>query len=273
MNQKTISRIIRETAYIRTGGSAEEKKTAQYLTDECAKLGLNATLEAFSVDMATIHTATLEVDGKLIPCKGYLTAGSHEVEAPLYYLTDNCPYSLANCKGKIVLFDGYLGYWRYQDLLENGAVGFITYDGNLNYADRDIDQRELRSYVSKGNFLPGVNINAKDAVKLVKQGAKTAKIVLEQEHYTADSHNVILTCPVKTASISSSPPTTIPLPFPRAVMTICPAPSAFCIWQKPSPKFLTTTVCALFGAAAKNGVCWAPRPTAPLTKQNLKMWC
>ena len=59
MNQKTISRIIRETAYIRTGGSPEEKKTAQYLADECAKLGLNATLEAFSVDMATISNTTL----------------------------------------------------------------------------------------------------------------------------------------------------------------------------------------------------------------------
>lgn len=195
MNQKTISRIIRETAYIRTGGSPEEKKAAEYLAEECTKMGLNATLEAFSVDMATISTATLEVDGKAITCKGYLNAGSHQVEAPLYYLTDNCPHSLENCKGKIVMIDGYLGYWRYQDLLENGAIGFITYDGNLNYADRDIDQRELRSYVSKGNLLPGVNINAKDAVKLVKQGAKTAKIVLEQEHYTADSHNVILDLP------------------------------------------------------------------------------
>ena len=195
MNQKTISRIIKETAYVRMGGSPEEIKTAQYLKDECAKLGLEATLEAFSVDMATIHNVSLEVDGKMIPCKGYLNAGSHQVEAPLYYLTDNCPHSLEACKGKIVLMDGYLGYWRYQDLLENGAVGFITYDGNLNYADRDIDQRELRSYVSKGNLLPGVNINAKDAVKLVKQGAKTAKIILQQEHYTADSHNVVLDLP------------------------------------------------------------------------------
>ena len=142
MHQKTISRIIKETAYIRTGGSSEEKKAARYLADECKKLGLDAVLEPFTVDMATIHTAALEVDGKAIPCKGYLCAGTSTVEAPLYYLTDNCPYSLAACKGKIVLFDGYLGYWRYQDLLENGAVGFISYDGNLNYTDRDIDQRE-----------------------------------------------------------------------------------------------------------------------------------
>jgi hypothetical protein len=195
MDQKTIQRIIDETAYVRTGGSAEEKKTAQYLADECKKFGVNAELVPFTVDMATIKTATLEADGVQIPCKGYLCAGSHTIEAPLYYLTDNSPQSLAGCKNSIVMIDGYLGYWRYQDLLEKGAVGFITYDGNANYADRDIDQRELRSYVSKGNLLPGVNINAKDAIDMIRKSVKSVKITLEQEHYTADSHNVIADLP------------------------------------------------------------------------------
>ena len=195
MDQKTIQRIIDETAYVRTGGSAEEKKAALYLASECEKLGIQAELMPFTVDMATIKTATLEADGMQIPCKGYLCAGSATVEAPLYYLTDNSPQSLAGCKGAIVLMDGYMGYWRYQDLLEKGAVGFITYDGNANYADRDIDQRELRSYVSQGKLLPGVNINVKDAIELVRKGVKTAKITLEQEHYTADSHNVIADLP------------------------------------------------------------------------------
>ena len=198
MTQETINRILKETAYVRTGGSEEEMKAAQYLANECAKLGLNAVLEAFPVEMAAIQIAKLEADGKEIPCKGYLCAASDTVEAPLYYLADNCPQSLANCKGKIVMIDGYMGYWRYQDLLEYGAVGFITYDGNVNYADRDIDSRELRSYVSKGNLLPGVNINAKDAVALVESGAKAAKITLEQTCYTADSHNVIVDLPGKT---------------------------------------------------------------------------
>ena len=124
------------------------------------------------------------------------------MEAPFYYLRSNDEYSLSQCKGKIVMIDGYLGYWMYQDLLENGAVGFITYDGNVNYADNDIDQRELRSYVSKGNKIPGVNINAKTAVELIKRDIKTAKIVLEQEEYKGNSHNVILICPVRWTSIS-----------------------------------------------------------------------
>ena len=186
-----IMKIFKDTAYIRTGGSPEERKCAEYL----AALLPGAYLEDFAVDMAKINKAELIVDGESIPCKGYFCAGTATVEAPLYYLRTNEPYSLSQCKGKIVLIDGYLGYWMYQDILENGAVGFITYDGNCNYADRDIDQRELRSFVSKGNLLPGVNINAKDAVRLIEKQVKTAKIILEQEQYEGKSCNVILDLP------------------------------------------------------------------------------
>ena len=195
MNAKKIMQIFKDTAYVRMGGSAEERKAAEYLKDQCAKLGMDAKIEAFEVDMATIQEATLTIDGKEIVCKGYLNAGSGEVEAPFYYLRSTDAYSLSLCKGKIVMIDGYLGYWMYQDLLENGAVGFITYDGNANYADCDIDQRELRGFVSKGNKIPGVNINAKSAIKLIKSGAKTAKITLKQEEYKGNSHNVIAELP------------------------------------------------------------------------------
>jgi hypothetical protein len=145
MTEKKIRKIFADTAFVRTGGSEAELRCANYIIAQCTDLGLEARLEEFEVDMATIQQAVLTVDGKDITCKGYLNSGCAEVEAELYYLTDQTRQSLANCKGKIVMVDGYLGYWLYQDILENGAVGFITYDGNCNYADRDIDQRELRS--------------------------------------------------------------------------------------------------------------------------------
>lgn len=190
-----IMNIFRETAYVRTGGSPEELKTAQYLQAQVEKLGLPATLEEFPVDMADLETAELLVDGERVTCKGYRNAGSGEVEAELYYLRNRDPWSLSQCRGKIVLVDGYMGYWIYQDLLENGAAGFITYDGNANYADFDIDQRELRSAVHKGNKIPGVNVNAKTAIELIRRGASAAKITLKQEEYQGVSHNVILEMP------------------------------------------------------------------------------
>lgn len=195
MNAENIMKVFSDTAYIRVGGRPEEKKAAEYLRQQVAQFGLEAALEPFDVPLGDIEEAMLLVDGVSIPCKGYMCAGSSTVEAPFYYLRTNDAWSLHQCKGKIVLIDGYLGYWIYQDLLENGAVGFVTYDGHVNYADRDIDARELRSYVSNGKIIPGVNINVKDAVSLIEKGVKSAKIVLKQKEYMGTSQNVVLDMP------------------------------------------------------------------------------
>ena len=195
MDSKQIMQMLSDMAYIRTGGSPEERKAAEYLQAKVAALGGTAEIVPFDVPMATMQEAVFFADDVSIPCKGYLNAGSGEVEAPFYYLRNTDPHSLSLCRGKIVMVDGYLGYWIYQDILENGAVGFVTYDGNANYTDRDIDQRELRSFVHKGNKIPGVNINAKDAIELIRKGVSSAKIILKQEEYTGQSHNVILDLP------------------------------------------------------------------------------
>ena len=195
MRSKQIEKIFRDTSYVRMGGRAEEREAAEYLKGVCADFGGEAYLEEFEVDMADVKRAELYVDGKAIACRGYMNCGSGEVEGELYYLRDNSKFSLKKCRDKIVLSDGYLGYWRYQDLLENGAKGFITYDGNVNYADRDIDRRELRSYVSNGNKILGVNINAKDAVEIVSKDGKNVKIAIEQDEYKGKSQNVILDLP------------------------------------------------------------------------------
>ena len=197
MDEKQIMQLFADTAYVRMGGSSEELKAAEYLREKASAFG-NAWLMPFEVPMAELEEAQFLADGISIPCKGYLCAGSAELEAPFYYLRGTDPWSLSQCKGKIVMVDGYMGYWLYQDILQNGAVGFVTYDGNANYTDRDIDQRELRSFVHKGNRLPGVNINAKDAIALIQKGVASAKIVLKQNEYTGTSHNVILDMPGET---------------------------------------------------------------------------
>jgi len=194
MNAAEIMKIFDDTAYIRMGGTAEELRSAEYLKSYCEKLG-KTWLEPFEVQMATIQEAVFEADGVQVPCKGYFNCGSGTVEAPFYYLRATDAYSLKQCRGKIVMIDTFMGYWIYQDLLENGAVGFVTYDGHVNYTDRDIDQRELRGYVHKGNKIPGVNINVKDATALINKGVTNAKITVVQEEFTANSHNVILDLP------------------------------------------------------------------------------
>lgn len=198
MNLKQLSEIFDDTAYIRTGGSKEELLCAEYLQKKCNELGLGASLESFEVDMAEIKKAILKIDGVEVPCTGYLCAGNGNVEAPIFYLTGNDKFSISECKGKIVLIDGLMGYWKYHDLLDAGMVGFITYTGNANYADEEIDIKELRSFVSKGKKVPAVNINAKEAIKIIENNGKMATIELEQDEYKGKSHNVVVDLPGET---------------------------------------------------------------------------
>ena len=195
MTKDKIRQILEDTAYIRTGGSAEELRCAEYIQNTCKEMGMDAYLEEFEVDMADVKKAVLTVDGEEIPCIGYLCAGSGVVEAPFYYMPSDDKYSLSLCKGKIVMIEGYIRHWMYQDMLAAGAVGFITYSGDANYADEEIDTRELRQAVSLGKKIPGVNINAKQAIRLVEKDSKMARIELEQEEYKGKSHNVIVDLP------------------------------------------------------------------------------
>ncbi len=195
MTVKKIRELLKTLSFTRTGGSPEELKCAEMIKEKCREYGVDAEIRPFKVDMADVKRAELYIDGKAIPCRGYLMCGSGEVEAPLMYLPNTDPGSLSECKGKIVMLDGYLGYWTYHDILDNGALGFITYDGDANYSDRDIDRRELRSYVSQGQKILGVNINAKDAIDIIKSGEHTAKIIIEQTEGEGESRNVIAEIP------------------------------------------------------------------------------
>ena len=180
---------------MRTGGSGEELRTAEYLADRCRGLGVEAVLEPFAVPMGEIRSVSLSADGKDIPCKGYLCCGSGQAEGELVYLPNTDPASLRKVGGKIVLLDTGVSHFLFQDLIANGAAGFITYDGDRHRADHDIDQKELREYVSLGKKLPGVNINAKDAFRLVKSGVKRVCIAVDQREYDGNSHNVIAEIP------------------------------------------------------------------------------
>ena len=198
MKQEKIREILERTDYIRTSGSAEEKTAAGYLAECCREYGVQAALEPFEVETAEILEAVLTADGREIPCRGYKLCGSGSVEAPLCYLPNTDPASCAQAKGKIVLLDTGITYWVYHDLLDAGAVGFITYDGDIHFADRDIDQKMLRPFVSLGQKVLCVNINAKDALELVKSAPKTVLIRIEQKESAGESQNVVAEIPGKT---------------------------------------------------------------------------
>ena len=195
MDFETYKKILTETAFVRTSGTAKELRCANYLADRCRELGLEPHLEAFPVDMAEMEEAVLLCDGVSIPCTGYLNAGCGEVEAPLYYLANDDAYALSQCRGKIVLSDKGMTHWHYQDMVKAGALGFITYSGNIHFPDHDLEQKELRRFVHDGVKIPGVNIHTAEAIELMRKGVKTAKIVLKQKEFEGHSHNLIVDLP------------------------------------------------------------------------------
>lgn len=198
MEANRIMQIIQEASVVRTGGSPEELHCARYLQARCAELGLEARLEPFPVEMGSVQRAELWCDGVQIPCTGYNGALPGDVEAPLYYLSNTDPWSLEQCRGKIVLSDKLMSYWHYHDLVDHGALGFITYNGDLHYADEDLEQRELRSYVREDKPIPGVHLHAKQAVPLIERGVARARLVLENTIWEGESQNVVLDLPGET---------------------------------------------------------------------------
>ncbi|MBQ5599970.1 MAG: M28 family peptidase [Lachnospiraceae bacterium] len=201
MEANKMMQMLEDTAYYRVSGTEGELKAAEYLKEKCEELGFEARIEAFDVAMTDIKKAVLIADGQEIPCKGFRLAGNADIEAPLYYMPTDDPVSLMGCKDKIVLLDTGVPYWKYQDLLKNGAVGFITYDGNANFEDSNMDLKELRPHVSDGVKIPGVNINAKSAIELVRNNVQNVRIILEQEEYTGQSHNVVMDIPGETDEV------------------------------------------------------------------------
>ena len=195
MNKAEISKIIHDVNYVRTGGSPEELRAAEYFKERCEEMGVSAYIEDFPVQMAKINDVHMYADGKEIPCTAFKNCGSGSVEAPLIYLPFLDEVGLSKVEGKIVMVDSGLTHWVLYDLLDHGAVGIITYNGNMNYRDRDINQKELRDYVAQGRKVLAVNMNVKDAFELIKSEPKMVKIVIDQDEWMGNSRNVVAELP------------------------------------------------------------------------------
>ena len=198
MNVRQVQKLLKDTDFVHESGTPEELKVAELLKAQSEATGAQVHLEPFDVEMTTIRSAGLTADGTEYPCKGYRLCGSGTVEAPFLYLSSEDPLAMSKVPGKIVLVDAALTHFFYQDLVEKGAVGFITYTGSVLNRDRDIDQKELRSYVSLGKKMLGVSMNAKDAAALVRRAPETVRISVDQEEYPGQSHNVVAILPGQT---------------------------------------------------------------------------
>ncbi len=183
--------LLKEIEYVRFGGTRQEYKTALWIIDRLAELGLKAHHEAFNVGASIISSHSLVADGEEIASRVLFGSPSvKDLKAPLYYFSHNDEVSLSEVKDKIVLVDR-LGYWNYKDLFEHKALAVIVYNGDLYDDNRDIDQREIRAMEKEVGLMPVVQIHVKDAYRLIQDGVKEVCINIDSKDVEAESGNVI----------------------------------------------------------------------------------
>ncbi|MBE6589467.1 MAG: Zn-dependent exopeptidase M28 [Ruminococcaceae bacterium] len=189
MNQSDVRKILKDTAYVRTGGSEEELACAHYLAERCRALGLDACLEAFPVPVYREKEVFFTVNEKKIACRA-IHGCAGEAEGELFYLESMNESLLRRCRDKIVLTERQMGYKLYDQLVLHGARGFICAGGSVMSKKRLLDARERRFSIEGAPVLPGVLIHTEDALRLIKRGGKVRMKVSEEE-CVGCSHNVI----------------------------------------------------------------------------------
>ncbi len=193
--------LLNKIGFVRMGGTEEELKAAHILMDEIKAMGIEPVLEAFEIDDGVQVKAELEVlepyNKKYVATAYKLSESTPEegIVAPFYYAENMTEADMANCKGKIVLVNGYVRLDLYKKLLKSGAVAFISMTGEMLDTDENSDlfTRMLRDTMTAFGNMPAANIRVRDAFEMVKNGAAKVKLTSITTPRKLTSHNVIAT--------------------------------------------------------------------------------
>ena len=188
-------KLLEKLYFERIGGTDKELEACHIIQDELKQLGLESYIEDFDVVTNHVSKVSLEVlkpYQKTYEATAYMGCVNTQglVGELCYFESDNAVSKKQVC-GKIALVNGYLGMKTFKAITEAKAVGFITYNGNIDREENDLDPRELRESLQEFGNLPGVNIRVEDAMEMVAKGASEVCIVVEQTIEKVSSHNLI----------------------------------------------------------------------------------
>jgi len=191
--------LLKKMAFVRTAGTAEEKRAAQLLVEELKSFGVEGKIEEFEIDDAIEPKATLKVTApyeKEYTVTGYKCAKSTPeggIKAELLYAENMMDANLVDAKGKILLINDRMTADNYKKAIACGAAGFITVSGTmLDELDKtDLDTRKLREPLLRHGEMTGVNIRIRDAFEMITKGAKEVVVTLENVNETRISQNVV----------------------------------------------------------------------------------
>lgn len=195
MNAEKQYEVLNKLYFERISGTESELKACNLIADELKKIGLESRIESFDVVRNTVQKIKFEVTEpyhKVYEATAYMGCVNTEgMSAELAFFESDTAVSRKNVEGKIALVNGYLNMKKFKALCEAHAIGFITFNGDVDQKENDLDPRELRKPLQEFGNMPGVNIRIHDAMELVEKQASRVNIVIEQTMRDEKSQNLI----------------------------------------------------------------------------------
>lgn len=199
---KEILDFVKELSFVRTAGSAEEKKAAEMIMreihrtlEETGKKDIQAEYMAFSIPDAKVGKCSVQAAGKELPCVPYLCSGNIDRECGLVYLDGASEIDFTGAgslEGKAVLLNGLTDEKVYKRLIEHKASAFLTIQGKYYFSEEETSlyPRRLREHFNRNGVIPGFTITAADALWLIQEEVDKVRLTLEQEDTESESRNV-----------------------------------------------------------------------------------
>ena len=200
---KELMEFVKALSFVRTGGSAEEKKAAELvmgevnrIAEETGREDIRGECMTFQIPDAKVNTCAVQVSGREIPCVPFLRSGNIDRECDLVYLDEASDIDFAgvgDLEGKVVLLNKLTDKEVYKRLVEHKASAFLVMQGKYYLSEKEVSlyARRLREHFTKIGMIPGFVIPAADALWMIQEEVEKIHLTLEQEETEPESQNVL----------------------------------------------------------------------------------
>ena len=179
----------------RPSGSEEERKAAEYIASEFRTMGLKTEVQEFEITTGVVRAKKLEVLAPYteeVVCEAMAMTGSSPpqgVVGDIIYLeaTDD-EYITPEVAGRVILTSRW-NRAALKKLSRYKPLAVVT----IETAPRTLEKHLWGSaeFRAKYGDLPVVRISYENGLKLLEKGAKTVRVVVQNEETKTRSRNVI----------------------------------------------------------------------------------
>lgn len=193
--------FVKKLSFVRYGGTAAEMQAAEFIKGEIEKAGGKAELMPFQINASTYTShvtrvvAPYELDIATVPFGMCGSVPAPGKDLKLFYAERGVERDflghddLSDC----VVMVNSITLDVYKQLVKRNAAAILAIMGKYyhNNDEAGMYARNLRPKFLEAGVIPTFYINAHDATELLRNGAETIHIELEQTDGEATSHDVL----------------------------------------------------------------------------------